>query len=102
MMARWLQREPRILLLDEPTQGVDVVARSDIYRSIADAARRGAAVVVASSDLDELLALCNRVIVLRDGVAVADLDAATTPRDRIARLMMADDPTELDDAVVTG
>lgn len=91
MMGRWLQREPRVLLLDEPTQGVDVVARADIYRAVARAAGRGAAVVVASSDLDELLAMCNRVLVLRDGRAVADLDASTTPRERIARLMMADD-----------
>lgn len=90
ILARWLQREPRLLLLDEPTQGVDVVARGEIYTSIGGAAARGAAVIVASSDLDELLALADRILVLRDGKVVATLATASTTRDELAHLMMLD------------
>jgi ribose transport system ATP-binding protein len=71
MLARWLLRHPRVLLLDEPTQGVDVGARSEIYEYIVGAACRGVSVLVASSDLDELLQLSDRVIVLTGGM-IAD------------------------------
>lgn len=73
MLGRWLQRDPRLLLLDEPTQGVDVVAREEIYRSIREAADRGCGVLIASSDHEELAALCDRVVVLADGQAAATL-----------------------------
>jgi ribose transport system ATP-binding protein len=67
VLAKWLCVEPSILLLDEPTQGVDVGAKSAIYELIAAAAARGVAVVVSSSEAEELVTLCDRVIVLRDG-----------------------------------
>ena len=67
VLARWLQREPRLLLLDEPTQGVDVMSRVDIYRLVREVAARGTTVLVASSDASELLALCDRIVVLREG-----------------------------------
>ncbi|MDF5753085.1 sugar ABC transporter ATP-binding protein [Spongiactinospora sp. TRM90649] len=73
VVARWLQRAPRVLLLDEPTQGVDVLARADIYRRLRTVAARGAAVVVASSDVEELAHLCDRVVVLRAGRVTARL-----------------------------
>jgi ribose transport system ATP-binding protein len=71
VIARWLRTDPGVLLLDEPTQGVDVGAKAAIYRLIAQAAAGGAAVVIASSDEQELATVCDRVLVLRDGV-VAD------------------------------
>lgn len=73
ILARWLQRDPKVLLLEEPTQGVDVGAKAAIYRIIAAAAERGTAVVVASSDSRELVELCDRVVVLRDGTSAAEL-----------------------------
>lgn len=85
MLARWLQLRPSILLLDEPTQGVDVGARAEIHRFIGRSARDGGAIVVASSDYEELAALCDRVLVLAEGeitgeLAGADLTPATLER----------------------
>lgn len=67
VLAKWLRNEPRVLLLDEPTQGVDVGAKASIYALIADAARSGAAVLVTSTDMKELAFLCDRVLIMRDG-----------------------------------
>ena len=66
-LARWLRLQPRVLLLDEPTQGVDVGARADIWRLIEAAAAAGTATILVSSDLEELTHLSDRVVVLKDG-----------------------------------
>jgi ribose transport system ATP-binding protein len=94
VLARWLRRDPSLLLLDEPTQGVDVVARSDIYRTIRTAASGGCAVLVASSDFEELTLLCDRVLVLRGGRVVADLPADDVTADRLTHLVQAADSNE--------
>jgi ribose transport system ATP-binding protein len=67
VLARWLRRHPRVLLLDEPTQGVDVGARADIYELIGKALAAGAGVLVVASDMEELARICDRVLILRDG-----------------------------------
>ncbi|GHF19073.1 sugar ABC transporter ATP-binding protein [Pseudolysinimonas yzui] len=90
ILARWLQRAPKLLLLDEPSQGVDVVARSEISAHVVAAADAGAGVIVASSDLDELFALTHRIVVLRAGRIVADLTTSSTTRDEVAHLSMLD------------
>jgi rhamnose transport system ATP-binding protein len=76
-LARILADEPRVLLLDEPTQGIDVAGRAEIHRMIQAQAARGAAILLASSDLDEVLSLSDRVGVMRQGRIVATLDADT-------------------------
>jgi ribose transport system ATP-binding protein len=73
VLGKWLRTAPRVLLLDEPTQGVDVGAKAAIYALIDEAAASGAAVLVASSDEAELALICGRVVVLRDGRAAAEL-----------------------------
>jgi ribose transport system ATP-binding protein len=74
VLARWLLRQCRVLLLDEPTRGVDVGAKAEIYRVIATLAANGLGVVVVSSELSELAGLCSRVLVMREGELVADVD----------------------------
>lgn len=75
-LAKWMEADPRVLLLDEPTRGVDVGAKAEIYARIAEWAATGRAVVVASSDLLELVGLCHRVVVMRQGRNVAELAGA--------------------------
>lgn len=74
VLAKWLRNNPAVLLLDEPTQGVDVAAKAAVYELILNAAAEGAAVLLASSDTAELAAICDRVLVLRDGALAASLD----------------------------
>jgi len=76
VLAKWLRAEPKLLLLEEPTQGVDIGAKTMIYELIASAAQSGAAVLVSSSDAKELVQICDRVLVFRDGVVAASLSGA--------------------------
>jgi ribose transport system ATP-binding protein len=86
VLARWLRREPRILLLDEPTQGVDVGSRQEIYSLLHRAAGAGMAAVVVSSDFGELERLCHRVVVVRRGRTVAELSAPDIDEHRLTEL----------------
>jgi ABC-type sugar transport system ATPase subunit len=76
VFAKWLAAQVGVLLLDEPTQGVDIAAKAQLHRLIRDFAARGGAVALASADFDELLALSDRVLALRDGAIVAELTRA--------------------------
>ena len=80
-MARWLALAPRILLFDEPTRGIDVGAKSAIHDLVRRLARDGAAVLMISSDLPELLGMSDRIIVLRDGRIAGELSAGATEED---------------------
>lgn len=73
IMARWLRRDPVLLLLDEPTQGVDVGSRADIYAAVRQVTEAGGAALVVTSDLEELAQVVDRAFVLRDGRVVADV-----------------------------
>lgn len=85
MFARGLRTSPKALLLDEPTQGVDVGAKVEIHREIREAAAAGMAVMVSSTDLDELAEVCTRVVVLRHGRLVSRLDGESLTAGAIAR-----------------
>ncbi|GAA1949050.1 sugar ABC transporter ATP-binding protein [Nocardioides panacihumi] len=86
MVARWLRRSPRVVLLDEPTQGVDVGARHEIYLLIREAVEAGAVALIASSDSEELAAICDRVIVLRGGRIVGEVPRTELTSNRVERL----------------
>ncbi|CAH0342273.1 sugar ABC transporter ATP-binding protein [Rhizobium sp. CECT 9324] len=74
VLAKWLARKPRVVVLDEPTRGIDVGARSSIYDTIMDLAREGVAVIVVSSDLEEVLGVSNRILVMAQGKQAGILD----------------------------
>jgi ABC-type sugar transport system ATPase subunit len=82
LFAKWLLTGPRVLLVDEPTRGVDVAAKTQIHRMIVDLASQGMAVVVVSSEIEELLGLAHRVVVLRHGRLVAEFERGT-PREAV-------------------
>lgn len=90
VLARWMQRNPSLLLLDEPTQGVDVMSRADIYSVIREAAAAGMAVIVASSDVSELHALSDRVAILRSGRITDEVVAGELEIDYLNRLVLKD------------
>jgi ribose transport system ATP-binding protein len=75
VIARWLRRGPKVLLLDEPTQGVDVGARAEIYQLIRKATKAGTSVILVASDPEELAHVSDRVAVLRGGRIIAVVDA---------------------------
>jgi ribose transport system ATP-binding protein len=83
LLAKWLQTEPQIIFLHEPTQGVDVGARAQIFRMLVDAARNGASVLVASSDNEQLAAICDRVLVLARGRLAVEISGDEVTKERI-------------------
>ncbi len=72
MLAKWLATNPRVLLLDEPTRGIDVNAKNEIYAHIRELAAGGLAVIMASSELPEILAIADRIVVLCQGRKTAE------------------------------
>jgi ribose transport system ATP-binding protein len=95
VLARWLLRHCRVLLLDEPTRGVDVATKAELYRLISDLAEDGLAVLVVSSELEELVGLCTRVLVMREGEIVAAVDGEHASERELLRHAVA--PTDSPD-----
>lgn len=85
VLAKWLQRSPLVLLLHEPTQGVDIGARQEIFWLLRSAADDGATVICASSDYEQLAAVCARVLVFRNGRAAVEITGADVNKDYIAQ-----------------
>ena len=83
VLAKWLRNEPRVLLMDEPTQGVDVGAKAGIFELIAGAAAAGAGVLISSADAKELALICDRVLVMRDGELAAEVNKADLSEARL-------------------
>jgi ribose transport system ATP-binding protein len=86
VLAKWLRLEPVVLLLDEPTQGIDVHAKATIHALARDVAAKGSAIVIASSDDAELCNTCDRILVMRDGRLVGEVDGERSTPEEIARL----------------
>lgn len=83
IMARSISAEPRVLLLDEPTQGVDVGARADIHRFLAEAAARGVSIIVVSSDAEELALVSDRIVVLKEGHSISEITGPNLTTDDV-------------------
>ncbi|MEZ6197152.1 MAG: sugar ABC transporter ATP-binding protein [Planctomycetota bacterium] len=89
LIARWLALAPRVLILDEPTRGIDVAARAEILREIEALRAAGTAVLLVSSEVEELVRCCDRVVVLRDRRSVAELSGAALDENRILEAIAA-------------
>jgi ABC-type sugar transport system ATPase subunit len=85
VVAKWLEVDPDFVVLDEPTKGIDVGARANIYEIIHSLAARGKGVLVVSSEADELLSLCHRILVMRNGRIVGEFDPETADTDVLIR-----------------
>ncbi len=83
LLARWLYRDSNVLLVDEPTRGIDVGSRAEVHRLLGDLADHGKGIVMASSDLEELMALCDRILVMSVGHVAGEFNRETWTADRI-------------------
>jgi len=86
LLSRWLLTEPEILILDEPTRGIDVGAKAEIYRLMVELARSGKAIVMISSELPEVLGMCDRVMVMHEGDKVGELLRGDATQERILEM----------------
>lgn len=83
IIARWLLLNPRVLILDEPTKGVDIGTRQSIYAILREIASQGIGVLVISSDFQELIGLCERIIVMSDGMSIADVPSTMLDEEKL-------------------
>jgi rhamnose transport system ATP-binding protein len=87
-LARWLATQPSLLILDEPTQGVDVGAKAEIHRLMGELARQGLAILLISSELPEILGMSDRIAVMRAGTIVGMLDRQEATQDKVLSLAL--------------
>ena len=86
IIGRWLLTDPEVLLLDEPTRGIDVGAKYEIYQLIIDLANKGKTVIMVSSEMPELLGVCDRIVVMSGGRVAGEVDAKNTTQEEIMTL----------------
>ena len=86
IIGRWLLTKPEVLLLDEPTRGIDVGAKYEIYELIINLAKEGKGVIMVSSEMPELLGVCDRILVMSGGQLAGEVDAKTTSQEEILTL----------------
>ncbi|MBQ2383859.1 MAG: ATP-binding cassette domain-containing protein [Oscillospiraceae bacterium] len=86
IIGRWLLTDPEVLLLDEPTRGIDVGAKYEIYQLILDLANKGKTVIMVSSEMPELLGVCDRIVVMSGGRVAGEVDARDTTQEKIMTL----------------
>ncbi|MDQ3467219.1 MAG: ATP-binding cassette domain-containing protein, partial [Chloroflexota bacterium] len=97
LLARWLCLNPKLLILDEPTRGIDVGAKAEIQSLIDELARTGLGVLMISSELEELIEGGDRVVVMREGRTVAELSRQDATQDAIIGAMVHEDKTVSDE-----
>ena len=91
VLGKWLCLEPKVLLLDEPTRGIDVGAKEEIYKLIDQLAQQGVAILFASSEMEEVLGLADRVLVMHEGRLAGELSRAAMSEEAIMRLATGED-----------
>jgi ABC-type sugar transport system ATPase subunit len=84
VLGKWLSTQSRILIFDEPTRGIDIGARNEIYHLIDNLARNGVSILLISSDLPEIMTIADRVYIMREGRIVKELDVTDTTQETIA------------------
>ena len=90
-MARWLTTKPKVLILDEPTKGIDVGAKSEFYNMICEFARQGIAVILISSELPEVIGLSDRIIVMRGRRIVGEIQAIDATEEKLLTMAMMEE-----------
>ena len=86
IIGRWLLTEPEVLLLDEPTRGIDVGAKYEIYQLMINLAEKGKSIIMASSEMPELLGICDRILVVSNGRIAGIVDAKATNQEELMSL----------------
>jgi inositol transport system ATP-binding protein len=90
VLARWLALDPRILIVDEPTRGIDVAAKAEVHELLDALAARGIAVIAISSELPEVLAIADRIVTMREGRITGELSPAGATQEELMTLMALD------------
>ena len=83
LLAKWLMIKPDLLIIDEPTRGVDIGAKADIYQNLRDLAAGGTGILVVSSEIPEVMGLCNKTLIMREGVVTGTLDSRDINEEKI-------------------
>ena len=94
VLGKWLAATPKLLIMDEPTRGIDVGAKSEIHRLMSELAQQGLAILMISSELPEVLGMSDRILVMREGRIVAEFDRGEASQEAIAGAMMAASPVD--------
>lgn len=97
VLARWLAVRPKVLILDEPTRGIDVGAKAEIYNLLGELAREGIAIIMISSELPEILGMSDRIYVMQNGRIQGELSRQEATEEKILELAMAEDLSVVDD-----
>lgn len=87
VLAKWLATDPKVLILDDPTRGIDVGAKSEIYRLISDLAQQGLAILLSSSEIDEVLNLSQRILIMRQGAIIKEFDHKEARKAEVLRFV---------------
>ena len=88
MFSKWLNTQPRIFILDEPTRGIDIGAKAEVHQMIRELAKEGIAIICIYSDLPEVLALSDRILVMREGRQMGILEGASADQESVMALAM--------------
>jgi len=92
LLARWLAASPKVLIVDEPTRGIDIGAKAEIHKLLRDYAEAGHGVIVVSSEMPELIGLCDRILVLHEGALVGEVNGRTATEQELIHLATGSAP----------